>query len=222
MSAIAYLSQGLSSTAPRFRLLPAGVFRATDGRPQNLSGWILDDQDARRIMAAVHSSSDDFVIDYEHQSLNTKDRAAPSPAAGWFRRLEWIAGDGMYVVDARWTAKAVGMVQGQEYRYISPVFRFDTNSGHVLALISAALTNRPALAGLTDLAACGQSQNPTAYAGILSEDTAKLQHVFGPDFMTAPWKTHEGEDPSGLGRSSAQLAERDQQILDAVFAPYRR
>lgn len=136
-----------------FRLIPAGRFRANDGRPSGISGWLMDGESARRIIAALAAQKNDMLIDYEHQSLRTQETGKPAPAAGWFKRLEWREGDGLYVTDARWTRNAAAMLTAQEYRYISPVFHFDDVTGRVLSILSAAITNTPGLDGLTDLAA---------------------------------------------------------------------
>jgi phage I-like protein len=44
------------------------------------------------------------------------------------------------------------MIGGGEYRYISPVFSFNAETGHVERLMALGLTNTPGLSGLTDLA----------------------------------------------------------------------
>ena len=136
-----------------FRLVPAGRFRANDGRPSGITGWLMDGESARRIIAALATQKNDMLIDYEHQSLRTQETGKPAPAAGWFKRLEWREGDGLYITDARWTRNAAAMLTAQEYRYISPVFSFDDVTGRVLSILGAAITNTPGLDGLTDLAA---------------------------------------------------------------------
>lgn len=136
-----------------FRILPAGVFRTNDGsgRPANLSGWIMNGTIAGKIIAGL-VKRDDVLIDYEHQSMRASDSGKPTPAAGWFKRVEWREGDGLYAVDVRWTDRAAAMIRAREYRYISPVFTFN-GLGEVLNIVSVGLVNTPALAGLTDLAA---------------------------------------------------------------------
>lgn len=133
------------------RILPPGIFRSQDGRPQNLPGWKIDVQIAARIIAQAAAMPDDLLIDYEHQSLNTGKNGQPVPAAGWFKRMEWLEGKGLCVVDARFTLKAKEMIADGEYRYVSPVFYFDDKTGEVQKIISLGLTNTPALPGLVDL-----------------------------------------------------------------------
>lgn len=179
------------STAPsNFRILPAGVFRSNDGRPATLPGWRMDAQIAGQLMAAIHAQANDLVIDYEHQSTQAPSNGQPAPAAGWFKRLEWREGDGLYVTDARWTEKARTMIEAGEYRYLSPVFAFDPNTGAVTRLVSVALTNTPALNGLADLCqptaslsrqAIGGSQ-PEPFAGD-SKGRATFVHCFGEQML---------------------------------------
>lgn len=154
-------TQPLNAPASEFRLMPAGMFTASDGRPYGLPGWFLNREAALTIIRLAAARVSDFVIDYEHQSLNTQKNGQPAPAAGWFKRLDWREGDGLYVTDARWTARAAQMISAREYRFISPVFHYDP-AGRVLDVINAALTNNPALDGLTELAAASRQIDSNA------------------------------------------------------------
>lgn len=155
-------TEAIQQTGGVFRLIPPGTFRAIDGRPAALPGWKLSRQAALTIVAAAAARSSDFVIDFEHQTQNSAANGQPAPAAGWFKKLEWREGHGLYVVDARWTAAAAGMIKMQQYRYISPVFAFDIKTGDVMSIVSAALTNNPALDGLTELASATRLATGTA------------------------------------------------------------
>lgn len=137
-----------------FRVLPAGVFRTNDGsgRPANLPGWIMNGGIAAMIAANL-ATRDDVLIDYEHQSLRATESGKLAPAAGWFKRVEWREGDGLYAVDVRWTDRAAAMIRAREYRFVSPVFNFNNKTGEVLNIVNVGLVNHPALSGLTDLAA---------------------------------------------------------------------
>ena len=138
--------------------MPAGSFRAIDGRPHGIGGWTLDRAAALHIIRLANARSTDHVIDYEHQTLSAAKNGMAAPAAGWFKRLEWREGDGLYVTDARWTDRAAAMIKAKEYRFISPVFTFDKD-GRVIDVLHAALTNNPALDGLTELVAASRQLN---------------------------------------------------------------
>ena len=153
--AVSALAIELSAGAPptEIRLLPAGSFRAVDGRPGADLSWNLAAPRAQAIVAASASRASDLVIDYEHATLSAQQSGAKAPAAGWFKALDWRDGDGLYATDVRWTATAAEMIGAGEKRYISPVFGWDRNTGEVLSVLMAALVNSPGLDGLTDLSA---------------------------------------------------------------------
>lgn len=131
-------------------LLPAGEFRALDGRPTDVKSWRLDAPLAEALIASARARATDYVVDFEHQTLLTKENGQPAPAAGWFRELEW-RDDGLWAA-VSWTERAKQMIEAGEYRYISPVFAYD-RQGRVVGLRHAALTNDPALDALGEVAA---------------------------------------------------------------------
>lgn len=151
------LSGLAAGSAPSaFRILPAGEFRAWDGRPADCAAWVCTREDGERIAAAVARQSRSLVLDYEHATLHAARTGNKAPAAAWLKAFEWrddSDAPGLWAVDVDWTVAAASAVADREYRYISPVFTYDPNSGRVLQLLHAALTNHPATDGLTDLAA---------------------------------------------------------------------
>lgn len=165
--AFAALSLALSPAAgSEIQLTPAGVFKARDGRPAGLPGWKIDAAIAARVAALAAQRKTPFVVDYEHQTLNSEKNGQPAPAAGWFGTVEWRDGVGLFATGVEWTAKARAMIEAGEYKFISPVFGFDPKSGEVLQLHMAALTNTPAVDGMDAVAALAQefftrSQEPT-------------------------------------------------------------
>lgn len=141
-----------------FRLFPAGRFRAADGsgRPAlPAAGWLMNAASAQRLIAAASARQNDYLLDYEHATLTAAKAGQKAIAAGWFKRLEWREGDGLYAIAPRFTAAASAHITALEYRYLSPVFAWDPVSGEVLAFYHAALTNDPGLDGLTDFSALG-------------------------------------------------------------------
>ena len=113
----------------------------------------MTDEDGARLVADIAARQSACVIDYEHATLLAKTSGTKAPAAGWYERLEWRSGDGLWVIGADWTALAAQEISDRHYRYVSPVFSYDPHTGRVLKLFHAALTNDPGLDGLTDLAA---------------------------------------------------------------------
>lgn len=152
--AIAALGVELSAGAPAdVRLIPAGKFRAVDGRPAECAAWQCLDEDGQRLVAEAAARTSPQVIDYEHATLHAKKAGSKAPAAGWFKALEWRPGDGLWAIGVDWTALAAQDIASKAYRFISPVFSYDPATGRVQKLFHAALTNDPGLDGLTDLAA---------------------------------------------------------------------
>lgn len=153
------------------QLLPAGEFRAADGRPKDAGAWRIDAKLAAAIIADVDARANRLVLDYEHQTLLSADNGQPAPAAGWFKKLEWRDGDGLYAVDVQWTERAAAMIAAGEYLYLSPVFTYDKKTGAVLRLINAALTNNPALDGMDAVAARAAAQFAADNTQTNQEDT---------------------------------------------------
>ncbi|WP_155891355.1 phage protease [Oleidesulfovibrio alaskensis] len=150
------LSQKELPAGCNIQLFPEGRFAARDGRPATitegrLTHWQMDASIAEAIIAAAEARETPIVIDYEHQSLNARANGQPAPASGWLQRLVYVAGKGLFA-SVSWTDKARGYIDAGEYKYISPYFSFDPETGAVLALINAALTNTPALDGLDAVA----------------------------------------------------------------------
>lgn len=176
---IAALSAQIQSTGTTLKLLPAGEFRARDGRPTECAAWRLDAAGAERLIAAANARQTRYVIDYEHQTLNSAKNGQPAPAAAWFKTLEWREGDGLYAIDVQWTARASAMIDADEYAYLSPVFAFD-KAGNVTALLNAALTNDPALDCLDEVqltAACSAAMRAFDSAALAALSTIQPTEV---------------------------------------------
>jgi len=130
------------------QLLPAGEFSPIDGRPTPWGTWKLTDSNASSVVALANQRINEFVIDYEHQTQLADTNGQPAPAAGWFKSVEFRPGKGLWATDVRWTARATQYIKAEEYKYLSAVFSFDENTGEVLKLMCAALTNNPGLHGM--------------------------------------------------------------------------
>lgn len=136
--------------------------------------WLVDDAVGAALIAQANARSNAYVIDYEHQTLLSEANGMPAPAAGWFKTLEYIpsrdvieddviaggfeaddlgeANDiddaGIFAIDVQWTPKAQAHISANEYKYISPVFLFEPETGRITQLLNAALTNNPNLDGM--------------------------------------------------------------------------
>lgn len=150
----ALVAEIIDSNDGWYQLLPAGFFKAVDGRPHDVATgqWFLDAQVFEQMKARTPHQATDLVIDYEHQTLNAKSNGNPAPASGYFNltELEFREGQGLFV-KPRFTAKALDFIKNKEYRYLSCVFAYDTQTGEPTYLHSAALTNRPGVDGLQPL-----------------------------------------------------------------------
>lgn len=154
---------GTPQPPSELRLVPAGEFRARDGRPASTgpdapAAWRMDAANAAACIRFAAAQADDAVIDYEHQTLHASTNGQPAPAAGWwtaagmqYRDAPADQGGGLWATALRWTERARAMIAAGEYRYFSPVIAWDKATGNVRAVVLGALTNRAALDGLTDL-----------------------------------------------------------------------
>ncbi len=138
------------------QLFPDGSFAARDGRPATttegaLTAWRMDADIAAPVVALVAERATPLPVDYEHQLLLAKQNGQPAPASGWISAVSYVPGRGLFAA-VGWTAKAREHISADEYRYISPVFRFDKATGAVLEILSVALTNNPALDGMDAVA----------------------------------------------------------------------
>lgn len=125
------------------RLLPLGTVELADDREP----FEVDREALANMVEGFQSRGVDLVVDYEHQSLKG-DRA---PAAGWIKGLE-ARGDGLWA-RVEWTAQAGEYLRQREYRYFSPVLKLDPATRRPVNLMNVALTNVPAIKGLTPLVA---------------------------------------------------------------------
>lgn len=182
MITLAACSTDLAGTVPtEIQLTPAGTFKAKDGRPVGLNGWILNNENAQAVVQLANSQGDAFVIDYGHQTLYAKQNGQPAPAAGWFSHLEYRDGVGLFATQIDWTESAALAIQNKEYRYISPVLSFEPKTGVITKIHMAALTNNPALDSMKDLCALAADyfQQPTEALSVdLDELLERLRYLF--------------------------------------------
>ena len=172
MAALAYeitleAGEGGAARVPsRLLVLPDGEFSGVDGRPKGMTyknadgeeqpvkcaAWRLDAQVAQQIIGMYAAVGLDLVVDYDHQTLRSEENGKPAPAAGWITALEYEAGRGLWAT-VDWTDSGRESVASRSYRYLSPVFPFDPETGAPFFLHSVALTNTPNLNQLGEIAA---------------------------------------------------------------------
>lgn len=121
------------------QLLPAGPeIVGRDGR-----SWAYDMQAEAAVLAAFLLRGKPLPLDWEHATELRAPKGKDAPAAGWITRLE--ARGGELWGDVEWTPRGAEQVVRREYRYLSPVFAYDPNTGRIVELLSAGLTNQPNL-----------------------------------------------------------------------------
>lgn len=120
----------------RIHLLPPSGFTGRDGRGPYFYTF-------EELTQAFDAYGMPLAIDYEHQSIGAGEKQGPTPAAGWINGIEEDA-EGVWGI-VEWTAAASAYIAAREYRFISPVFEFYVETGRVLQLTGAGLTNMPNL-----------------------------------------------------------------------------
>lgn len=159
------------------QLTPAGEFRAFDGRPDNAPFWRMDASIAAALSAAAESRGTPYVIDYDHQTLRAIENGKEAPAAGWFSKLEWREGVGLFGIDVDWTATASQRIKAKEFRFISPVITYSP-SGDVTGLLMAAITNTPAILGMDEvLIAAASLHYNTQPTASLSQELPQMDEL---------------------------------------------
>lgn len=205
---IAILSVQLVPGQKAVRILPAGQFKSSDGsgRPHDVSAWMMDAEAAAILIARNAARKSRRVVDYEHQTFRAAENGKPAPAAGWIDSLEWREGDGLYA-SIEWTDAAAKMIAAGEYRFLSPVFPYDS-TGRPIDIRAAGLTNDPGLDGLTDLAALSAFFSTTS-----AEETAVnelLKKLLGT--LGLPETTSEADALSGVAALKAKADQQTTQI----------
>jgi phage I-like protein len=137
------------------QIFPAGEFDAPNGALLGKGPWRIDAESASALMRRVAALKNDIPVDYGHQLLLAEENGKSAPAAGWLSRnaFAWREGSGFFHLSPSWTAAARAAIAADEYRYVSAVFSYDPATGHPLTIHSVALTNTPAIDGMSPLVA---------------------------------------------------------------------
>lgn len=143
----------LSSAALSANDVPTRILVAPWGQVESTNGsFVVDDESAALVVAAFREHGTDIPIDYEHQTLggSYSSPSGQAPAAGWIKRVLSEPGVGI-LAEIEWTDRAREMLSTREYRYLSPVALIRKTDRKLAAIHSAALTNKPAIVGMTPI-----------------------------------------------------------------------
>ncbi|MFC5525221.1 phage protease [Rhodanobacter ginsengisoli] len=140
-----------ADTTIELQLTPAGDFRPSDGRSIPVPHWHIDQAVASKVIARFAARKNPAVVDYEHQTLHKETNGQPAPAAAWIKGLVWHEGRGLFGT-VELTARARQAINDGEYLFVSPVFTYDRQTGDVLDIQMAAITNTAAIDGMEPLA----------------------------------------------------------------------
>jgi len=121
------------------QLLPAGTFAGRDGA----GPYHMADPQAVIDATLAAASGADLPVDYDHQTLWSRENGQAAPAAGWIKDYQ-ARPDGSIWGLVEWTQAAADRLADRQYRYLSPVFWHDA-VGNVTRIEHAALTNIPNL-----------------------------------------------------------------------------
>tara|TARA_B100000678_G_scaffold258338_1_gene237836 strand:+ start:2079 stop:3086 length:1008 start_codon:yes stop_codon:yes gene_type:complete len=120
-------------------LIPAGP--RVEG--VDLRWWMMTNPQRVLDVFEYNRKSADLVVDYEHGQEKLASAGHSAPAAGWIKELE--IRDGAIWGRVKWTDRAANHIRDGEYRYMSPVILYETESREIVGIKSVALVNQPNL-----------------------------------------------------------------------------
>ncbi|MCT4509910.1 MAG: phage protease [Tepidibacter sp.] len=132
-------SVSIDGVPDKIKILPLGLVKSQKG------DFVVDVESYDLIENAFKDRKLDIVVDYEHQTLENVE----APAAGWVKELD-VSTDGIYG-KVEWSEKAAMYLKNKEYRYLSPVIYVRKSDKKAAQLHSVALTNTPAIDGMTPI-----------------------------------------------------------------------
>ncbi|KAF7787194.1 hypothetical protein PRUB_a4072 [Pseudoalteromonas rubra] len=209
---------GADGISPRVLIIPDGQFSSQDGRPHDVPGgkWLMDETAFGYLTHSASLRPNDYLFDYDHQTMFKAQNGKPAPASGWFGSdgLEYVPDEGVYALNVRWTPAAYKQLLDKEYRYVSPVFVYDSETGRPIALLHVALTNDPAVLGMDEVAVLNTHLNTLLGAPTMNE-AQKLLKALGITVDGDVTGDHIAQGTSKietLQQQSSKAAEKDTQI----------
>ncbi len=128
--------QGEDDLPQWVHIMPSGVFKRDEAGAAPL--FIPDPQ---ALIEASTRPTVEMVIDRDHELINASE-GAHKPAAGWVKEMA-AREDGIWA-RIEWTEKAAEQIKAKEYRYISPVYSYNTKDGVINRIHHISLVNEPA------------------------------------------------------------------------------
>jgi len=178
--------------------VPRRILLAPWGHVESTSGsFIVDDESAQLVVHSFEEHATDLPIDYEHQSLGGAYSSpnGQAPAAGWVKRIFGDVGVGL-LAEIEWTDQAAEMLASKQYRYLSPVAIIRKTDRKLVAIHSAALTNKPAIVGMEPIV-----NRLDAGADLMEESSFEKLRAQ----LELPLDTDAGEVLVAAGKKLAQL-----------------
>lgn len=134
---------GFTAAPAEVELIPApdasGRVSGRDGR-----SWLFDGRAQQAVLAQYQSGGIELPIDWEHATQHAAPNGQPAPAGGWINGIT-LREDGTLLGRVAWTPRAAEQIANREYRFLSPVFDYDPQTGRIARLVSAGLVNKPNL-----------------------------------------------------------------------------
>jgi phage I-like protein len=179
-------------------LVPAGnEVNAVDGRKfRNTS--------PDKIVAAFNKYGLSLPVDYEHATEKKAPVGDEAPAAGWITSLENRAGAIWGKIE--WTPRGAASLASKEYRFISPAFLM-SKVGEIFELVSAGLTNKPALTQLPQLANVheGEHMDKQLCEALGLKEDASMEEVLSAIGALKAGKMKSEEEGKAAVASAQQL-----------------
>jgi hypothetical protein len=179
---------------------------------------VFSERSAKLLMAEQATRGNRYSMDVDHLSLNDKAPIENRRAVGWFA-LEVRDGD-LWAVQCEWTDTVVaGLTKDPpEWKYFSPAYDVDQETGEVVSFLNCALTNNPATHNVTALASRGESlgkhmKYAEAMAALSGDDEDKkaaakaaIKAAFGED---------DDDDAGGSADKKSAAPDPDKKDADA-------
>ena len=172
-SNIIVLSTGsnIAEVPDYIKVLPLGLVSSEKG------DFIVDKNSFLAMTEYLRKRKVDIVIDYEHQTLES----VQAPAGGWIKTLI-LKEDGIYA-KVEWTDKAKQYLLQRAYRYLSPVVLVNKADKRVTQLHSVALTNTPAINGMTPIInSLKTSSNDKIFLTDIQKEICRMTGISKEDF----------------------------------------